>query len=652
MTTITLSSNTQALITTAVNNGPGANNQNYIAAYNAISAELKANGTFNSGTVNWFSGAGAVNAQATGNGTTAEGTYILNYMLAAAQKEGTTITASQVAAASNTIASTVFTQLRDAGFVFTDVNTPDATNFAPKSIVANDAGAGLASIKAANPGSNLDAAIWGASLFARTQLNDPTYFSDYNINLTPGSADCAAIAAGELAGERAVMLSPSLWLKAVLSVQYLDVDVLHACFTNGQLGGNGTTINFGSNGDTTFTLTNAVGATIVATIGANNSFGVINNGSTADIAGRGAIINISNASVTFAADSSAFINGSGNIVTVSGIPSFSLMTSTSTQVEVGANVIRAQPANGSLGTDYNFNALGQITSTTPGFIGFSLTGGFSTYAGVANTLLTSVNAAIPADAATGAVVNAWLTGVTVANLGSVPLGNLPFFVDPTGTVAGGLIIGSADIQVLFPTVNFNGVFYNSPSGILGGYYRPGAEALSDPSQNLSDVVGGAFASLPPSLTSYSYLASLGDYSTSSNFWVNIDPLLIDVAGTGVALTNWISNSVYFDTNVESDDASRRRPAASYELGCPGQRHSGARSQRRRQDQRHHRDPVGVFPGRPDARPLRRWACGFGLTRDSRRHDIFRRDLADRSENREILFQRNRRVAGRQSERGD
>jgi hypothetical protein len=53
MTSITLTQATQSLIDTALSKAggnPGVNNANYIAAYNAISAEIAANGQFNSGT--------------------------------------------------------------------------------------------------------------------------------------------------------------------------------------------------------------------------------------------------------------------------------------------------------------------------------------------------------------------------------------------------------------------------------------------------------------------------------------------------------------------------------------------------------------------------------------------------------------------------
>jgi hypothetical protein len=55
MTSIILSQSTQDKINLALAAGPGANNQNYFAAYNAISADITSHGKFSYGTLNWFS---------------------------------------------------------------------------------------------------------------------------------------------------------------------------------------------------------------------------------------------------------------------------------------------------------------------------------------------------------------------------------------------------------------------------------------------------------------------------------------------------------------------------------------------------------------------------------------------------------------------
>jgi hypothetical protein len=114
MTSMVLSPSTQAAINLAVTAGPGPQNQNYFAAYNAISSDIAANGGFNSGTLNWFAQAGFVNTQAFGS--SAIGTYIWSYTTAAAQAQGTTITNNDLQAASNRIADTVFRQLQLSDF--------------------------------------------------------------------------------------------------------------------------------------------------------------------------------------------------------------------------------------------------------------------------------------------------------------------------------------------------------------------------------------------------------------------------------------------------------------------------------------------------------------------------------------------------------
>jgi hypothetical protein len=234
MTSITLSQSTQNAIKTALNS-PGANNSNNIAAYNAISAEIKANGSFNTGTAYWFSQAGAVNSQY--YNPTAVGTYIWGYTQAAALSEGVTITNNQLLTASNKIAQTVFDQLNSNGFVLSD-NSGDPTNFAPASIIRDDAGSGLATFPA-----GLTTSVWGGTLFAQTVLNDPTYISDYHIDLTQGSEDCNAITSGVVQATNAVtaytITNPSSWLAAPGlmsdSLKNLDTATIQQCFPNAPL---------------------------------------------------------------------------------------------------------------------------------------------------------------------------------------------------------------------------------------------------------------------------------------------------------------------------------------------------------------------------------------------------------------------------------
>ena len=232
MTRFVLDQNTVAVIQQALDNGPGTNNINYVNAYNAIWANLIRHGGVNSGTVAWFEQAGAVDAQAfTPN---AQGTFIWNYTKGAAASEGATVTDADLQEASNTIASTVFHALQKAEFVFDDAATSD-TAFSPQDIIQDDAGAGLQSIRDAHASAHLDNAIWGGTLFAATELQDTSYFSDYGVSLTPGSRDATAILHGLFAGASAVVhAGGSITRTGIANIGNLDLDAINASLTSDQ----------------------------------------------------------------------------------------------------------------------------------------------------------------------------------------------------------------------------------------------------------------------------------------------------------------------------------------------------------------------------------------------------------------------------------
>jgi hypothetical protein len=210
MTQLVSSPSTQKLIVLALSD-PGAKNINNLNAYNAIYGDLLANGNINSGTLQWFAQAGLVNTQQFGP-SNAQGTFIWNYTIAAAASEGAIITIPELQTVSNNIASTVFKTLSGASFSFDDKG-----NFSPNSIISDDAGVGIAALQVDHREANLDFAIWGGSLFARTELGDPTYFSDNKINLTPGSPDANAILSGFAAGSIAVLAEGGNTLSTGLS---------------------------------------------------------------------------------------------------------------------------------------------------------------------------------------------------------------------------------------------------------------------------------------------------------------------------------------------------------------------------------------------------------------------------------------------------
>ena len=73
----------------------------------------------------------------------------------------------------------------------------------------------------------LDNAIWGGTLFATTELNDPTYFSDFNVTLAPGSRDAAAILAGfETGSVEALQVHPGVNITNLQNTLNLDVPTI------------------------------------------------------------------------------------------------------------------------------------------------------------------------------------------------------------------------------------------------------------------------------------------------------------------------------------------------------------------------------------------------------------------------------------------
>jgi len=224
MASVTLSQNTQNLINYALANGPGTTNINYRNAYAAISSDIAASGTINSGVASWFANAGAINSeQYLPNGV---GAYVWSYTTAAAASEGAAITTTQLQAASNLIATTVFNTLKSSNFSLNDQG-----NFTIENIVSDDAGKGIGYLQSQFPSANLDFAIWAGRLTADTSkgLGDTNYLQTYGLtDLWVGSRDCNAILSGAASGAASAYYYGGA--SAVTSnLAAVDGDILAAC---------------------------------------------------------------------------------------------------------------------------------------------------------------------------------------------------------------------------------------------------------------------------------------------------------------------------------------------------------------------------------------------------------------------------------------
>jgi len=156
------------------------------------------------------------------------------------------------------------------------------------------------------------------------------------------------------------------------------------------------------------------------------------------------------------------------------------------------------------------------------------------------------------DAVSGTPDNSRLSDLVV-NLGSLVLGQLPGTEDPPGSVPNSQILVTGDASITVPDVNDNGLLDTSIGDIVSAEYRPGNQML-EPDQSdldvlLPDASGAAQIANGQTLDPDLIIANL---NPDSNSFTNIDPLVLDLAGNGISLSNWISNDVYFQSNVVFD----------------------------------------------------------------------------------------------------
>ncbi|HUB47435.1 MAG TPA: Ig-like domain-containing protein, partial [Acetobacteraceae bacterium] len=165
---------------------------------------------------------------------------------------------------------------------------------------------------------------------------------------------------------------------------------------------------------------------------------------------------------------------------------------------------------------------------------------------------TAVNQTVGLDAASGTPDNSRLSDLVV-NLGSLTLGQLPATEDPTGSVPDSQILVTGDASITVPDVNNNGLLDTSIGDIVSAEYRPGNQML-EPDQSDLDVLLPDASGATQSDTGLTLTPDLPfiNLDPDSNSFTNIDPLVLDLTGNGISLSNWISNDVYFQSNVVFD----------------------------------------------------------------------------------------------------
>ena len=156
------------------------------------------------------------------------------------------------------------------------------------------------------------------------------------------------------------------------------------------------------------------------------------------------------------------------------------------------------------------------------------------------------------ETASGTPDNSRLSDLVV-NLGSLVLGQLPGTEDPPGSVPNSQILVTGDASITVPDVNDNGLLDTSIGDIVSAEYRPGNQML-EPDQSDLDVLLPDASGATQSDTGLTLTPDLPfiNLDPDSNSFTNIDPLVLDLTGNGISLSNWISNDVYFQSNVVFD----------------------------------------------------------------------------------------------------
>jgi subtilisin-like proprotein convertase family protein len=204
---------------------------------------------------------------------------------------------------------------------------------------------------------------------------------------------------------------------------------------------------------------------------------------------------------------------------------------------------------------YLANADGSFAPAVYGFLGTNgdfdnPNGSFAGAATAVATLEQSLDVAVGLDTA-GTTLDETRLSDTVVNLGDVPLGNLPLTSDPSGAVSQNMVVSGPDVTVTVPGINLDGLLSSTAGGIVSGNNRPGNQQLEPDAANttlrLTDENDAYMSDLGLNPGYF-----LGDFTTDSSTFVNIDPLVFDLSGNGIDLSNWISNNIYFQSNVVFD----------------------------------------------------------------------------------------------------
>ena len=215
----------------------------------------------------------------------------------------------------------------------------------------------------------------------------------------------------------------------------------------------------------------------------------------------------------------------------------------------------SQTSLGNIGTDYTIGSNGSLGNGLSCFIGNTqqnAISGVGTISGVAGQLESDVNTDLSVPAQSSVVDNQYILSLDVAPMGSgfagfASGGNAD--TSDVGVAIGGEVITGPGIEVQMPYANDTGLVANLSTGIATDGLQPGQERDLAATENDIDLTAAAAAIAQQVLNAVFPDMSLSDNANGQGSVTDIDPLLVDLTGGGIQVSNWIDNDVYFQSNV-------------------------------------------------------------------------------------------------------
>jgi hypothetical protein len=223
---------------------------------------------------------------------------------------------------------------------------------------------------------------------------------------------------------------------------------------------------------------------------------------------------------------------------------------------IGSSSIDIGTSVGLLGTAYQYNpTTGLFIGTSPAYLGSSLGSDFSSAGAQAGSLLNSLNSSIALDTPTGSINNSLLS-VSLNPLNQAIQSLLGSGGDGTPFSLANAIVVTGGLTIISAGQGLTDIASQSSSEIAAAGDRVFNQDLmtgfSDQPGALSLLNTEPGSITLPTATNVPISYAVPGAITTNGTPLDTDPLLLDLTGGGINVSDWIQSPVYFDTNVVPD----------------------------------------------------------------------------------------------------